>query len=95
VYRIILVGESSGNLAAILKDVINLLKSKNELKKKMILSWIYPSFMVSFVFVVMLIFAFGLMPKMESFRKELGGELPPIAQLLNLYPDGLYIRYCQ
>jgi type II secretory pathway component PulF len=82
VYSIILVGESSGNLAAVLKDVVDLLKSKNELKKKMISSLIYPSFMVSFVFVVMLLFVFVLMPKMESFIKDLGGELPPMAQFL-------------
>jgi type II secretory pathway component PulF len=64
VYSIIVVVESSGNLAAVLKDVVDLLRSKNELKKKMISSLIYPSFMISFVFVVMLFFVFVLMPKM-------------------------------
>ncbi|MDR0741856.1 MAG: type II secretion system F family protein [Puniceicoccales bacterium] len=84
IYSIILVGESSGNLATVLGDVVDLLKSKNELKKKMISSLIYPSFMVAFTIVVMLLFVFVLMPKMENFIKELGGDLPPMAQLLKL-----------
>ncbi|MDR1173226.1 MAG: type II secretion system F family protein [Puniceicoccales bacterium] len=82
VYSIILVGESSGSLAIVLGDVVDLLKSKNELKKKMISSLVYPSFMVTFTVVVMLLFVFVLMPKMESFIKELGGTLPPMAQFL-------------
>jgi type II secretory pathway component PulF len=82
IYSIILVGESSGSLATVLGDVVDLLKSKNELKKKMISSLVYPSFMVTFTAVVMLIFVFVLMPKMENFIKELGGTLPPLAQFL-------------
>ncbi|MDR2432407.1 MAG: type II secretion system F family protein [Puniceicoccales bacterium] len=82
IYSIILVGESSGALATVLGDVVDLLRSKNELKKKMISSIIYPSFMVTFTIVVMLMFVFVLMPKMENFIKELGGTLPPMAQLL-------------
>ncbi|MDR1457896.1 MAG: type II secretion system F family protein, partial [Puniceicoccales bacterium] len=82
VYSIILVGESSGNLATVLEDVVDLLKSKNELRKKMISSLIYPSFMVTFTVVVMLLFVFVLMPKMEDFIKDLGGTLPPMAQFL-------------
>ncbi|MDR2776787.1 MAG: type II secretion system F family protein [Puniceicoccales bacterium] len=84
IYSIILVGESSGNLATVLGDVVDLLKSKNELRKKMISSLAYPSFMVAFTVVVMLLFVFVLMPKMENFIKELGGSLPPMAQLLKL-----------
>ncbi|MDR2603140.1 MAG: type II secretion system F family protein, partial [Puniceicoccales bacterium] len=82
VYSIILVGESSGSLATVLGDVVDLLKSKNELRKKMIASLVYPSFMVTFTVVVMLLFVFVLMPKMENFIKELGGTLPPMAQFL-------------
>ncbi|MDR1891057.1 MAG: type II secretion system F family protein, partial [Puniceicoccales bacterium] len=43
-YRIILGGESRGNLVTVLKDIIDLLRSKNELKQTMISSLIYPSF---------------------------------------------------
>jgi type II secretory pathway component PulF len=82
VYSIILVGESSGSLATVLEDVVDLLKSKNELRKKMISSLVYPSFMVTFTVAVMLLFVFVLMPKMESFITELGGTLPPMAQFL-------------
>jgi type IV pilus assembly protein PilC len=82
IYSIILVGESSGNLAIVLGDVVDLLKSKNELRKKMISSLVYPSFMVTFTITVMLLFVFVLMPKMEDFIKELGGSLPPMARLL-------------
>ncbi|MDR2779447.1 MAG: type II secretion system F family protein [Puniceicoccales bacterium] len=82
VYSIILVGESSGNLATVLEDVVDLLKSKNDLKKKMISSLAYPTFMISFTIAVMLIFVFVLMPKMEDFIKDLGGELPAMAQFL-------------
>jgi type II secretory pathway component PulF len=82
IYSIILVGESSGSLASVLGDVVDLLKAKNELKKKMISALVYPSFMVTFTVVVMLVFVFVLMPKMENFIKELGGTLPPMAQFL-------------
>ncbi|MDR1433317.1 MAG: type II secretion system F family protein [Puniceicoccales bacterium] len=82
VYSIILVGESSGNLATALADTVRLLKSTAEVKKKLKSSLIYPAFLTMLVFVVILVFTFFLMPQMENFIKTLGGEIPPMTKFL-------------
>ncbi|MDR1401882.1 MAG: type II secretion system F family protein [Puniceicoccales bacterium] len=82
VYSIILIGESSGNLAKALADVTSLLKSNNALKKQLISSLIYPSFLICLVIGVMMLFTFVLMPGMKSFISDLGGKIPSMVKFL-------------
>ncbi|MDR1413428.1 MAG: type II secretion system F family protein [Puniceicoccales bacterium] len=82
VYSIILIGESSGNLASALSDVTDLLQSNNALKKQLISSLIYPAFLLCLILVVMLLVAFVLMPGLKSFIDSLGGKIPSMVQFL-------------
>lgn len=88
IYSMILIGESSGNLASVIGDVVVLLRSQNELKKKMISAVAYPSFIISLAFVVMLLFSFIIMPQMEAFIKDLGGEIPLLTRALKTTANG-------
>ncbi|MDR1595868.1 MAG: type II secretion system F family protein [Puniceicoccales bacterium] len=89
VYSIVLVGESSGNLGLALVDAVALLRRGVEFKKKLISSLTYPAFMMSMVVVVIFAFAFYLMPMIEDFVKDLGGDLPPLAKILSKFAKAL------
>jgi type II secretory pathway component PulF len=43
---------------------------------------IYPAFMLSVIFGVMILFAFVLLPRMETLIKDLGGDIPFMTKLL-------------
>jgi type IV pilus assembly protein PilC len=79
VLSIISVGEATGKLADALMDALEYMHSQTDLKKKMVSSLIYPSFMITFAIVIMLGFGFLIIPAIENFVTELGGTLPPIA----------------
>jgi type II secretory pathway component PulF len=43
---------------------------------------VYPAFMIALVVVVMLVFMFMIMPRIESFIEGFGGEIPPMMRFL-------------
>ena len=77
ILSMIMVGESSGNLAVILPDIVKLLRNNVATKKKIISSLSYPVFMMAFAVIAMVVFSTLILPKLESFITELGATMPP------------------
>ncbi|MDR2738099.1 MAG: type II secretion system F family protein [Puniceicoccales bacterium] len=91
VYSMILVGEANGNLSSALADVVKLMRSGSELKKKMISSLVYPVFMATLAFVIIVVFAFVFVPRMESSILEMGGKLPRSSQIMKAFTHAFII----
>ncbi|MDR1255516.1 MAG: type II secretion system F family protein [Puniceicoccales bacterium] len=75
-------GDLTGKLSQALCNVVNLLQRKIETKKRFIAALSYPFFICCVAFVVILLFLFYLMPRMESMLRGFGGQLPPSAHIL-------------
>jgi type II secretory pathway component PulF len=83
VRSVIAAGESSGSLASALADAVEFLRSKNNLKKKMKTSLIYPVFLITFTLAMMVLFGLVVVPLLGNFVAELGGgKLPAAAQMM-------------
>jgi type IV pilus assembly protein PilC len=79
---LIAAGESTGNLQEVLKNLVESLKWQDELAaqtKKLVM---YPAFMGSVVIAVVLFMMIYLVPKMVSFIKSMGHELPLHTKIL-------------
>ena len=75
-------GEATGHLAPILNKVITYLEEKQAIRKKMIASMVYPSFVTSIALLVVVLFLTVLLPQIESMLDRLGGEMTWSARLL-------------
>ncbi len=75
-------GEATGNLAPILRKVINFLEEKQAIRQKMLTSMAYPSFICLVAFVVVIIFLTVLLPQIQNMLDRLGGEMTWSARLL-------------
>lgn len=75
-------GEATGNLAPILRKVIDFLEEKQAIRQKMMASMAYPSFICLVAFVVVIIFLTVLLPQIQNMLDRLGGEMTWSAQLL-------------
>ncbi|MDR1590407.1 MAG: type II secretion system F family protein [Puniceicoccales bacterium] len=75
-------GEKTGNLVAVIRNLIDFLETKQAIKKKFIAGMAYPATVCIIGFVVTLIFLFFVMPKLQKMLTSLGGELPAITQCL-------------
>ena len=82
VYHIIQAGEATGNLAPILAKIIQYLEEKRAIRKKMLASMIYPSFITLVALLVVVLFLTVLLPQIEDMLQRLGGEMTWSAQLL-------------
>lgn len=75
-------GEATGNLGPILRKVIDYLEEKEAIRKKMIASMIYPSFICTVAFAVVILFMTVLLPQIQGMLDRLGGEMTWSARLL-------------
>lgn len=75
-------GEATGNLAPILRKVIDFLEEKQAIRQKMISSMAYPGFICLVALVVVVIFLTVLLPQIQNMLDRLGGEMTWSAQLL-------------
>ena len=80
--HVIQAGEATGHLAPILNKVITYLEEKQAIRKKMIASMVYPSFVTSIALLVVVLFLTVLLPQIESMLDRLGGEMTWSARLL-------------
>lgn len=80
--HVIQAGEATGHLAPILNKVIAYLEEKQAIRKKMIASMIYPSFVSSVAILVVILFLTVLLPQIESMLDRLGGEMTWSARIL-------------
>ena len=75
-------GEATGNLAPILRKVIDYLQEKQEIRKKMIASMVYPAFICTIAIAVVILFMTVLLPQIEGMLDRLGGEMTWSARIL-------------
>ena len=80
--HVIQAGEATGHLAPILKKVIAYLEEKRAIRKKMISSMVYPSFVSLVAILVVILFLTVLLPQIEGMLERLGGEMTWSARLL-------------
>ena len=82
VCHVIQAGEATGHLTPVLSKVIQYLEEKQMIRKKMLSSMAYPSFVSLVALLVVVLFLTVLLPQIESMLERLGGELTWSAQLL-------------
>ncbi|MDR3274088.1 MAG: type II secretion system F family protein [Puniceicoccales bacterium] len=75
-------GELAGKFLQSLDNVIALLRRKIETKKRLIAGLSYPLFICCVAFLVILLFLFYLMPRMDGMLRNFGGQLPVTARIL-------------
>lgn len=75
-------GEATGNLAPILRKVIDYLEEKQAIRKKMIASMVYPSFICTVAIGVVVLFMTVLLPQIQGMLDRLGGEMTWSARIL-------------
>ena len=82
VCHVIQAGEATGHLAPVLAKVIQYLEEKQAIRKKMLSSMAYPSFVTLVAILVVVLFLTVLLPQIEGMLERLGGEMTWSAQLL-------------
>jgi len=75
-------GEATGNLAPILRKVIDYLEEKEAIRKKMIASMVYPGFICTVAIGVVVLFMTVLLPQIQGMMDRLGGEMTLSARIL-------------
>ncbi|MGZ0656822.1 type II secretion system F family protein [Coraliomargarita sp. W4R53] len=75
-------GEATGNLAPILRKVIDYLEEKEAIRKKMIASMMYPTFICTVAIAVVILFMTVLLPQIQGMLDRLGGEMTWSARIL-------------
>ena len=80
--HVIQAGEATGQLAPVLKKVIDYLEQKRAIRKKMLSSMAYPSFVTAVAVLVAILFLTVLLPQIEGMLDRLGGEMTWSARLL-------------
>lgn len=74
--------EATGNLAPILRKVIDYLEEKEAIRKKMIASMVYPGFICTVAIAVVILFMTVLLPQIQGMLERLGGEMAWSARIL-------------
>jgi general secretion pathway protein F len=75
-------GEATGNLAPILRKVIDYLEEKEAIRRKMIASMMYPAFICTVAIAVVILFMTVLLPQIQGMLERLGGEMAWSARIL-------------
>lgn len=75
-------GEATGNLAPILRDLIERMRSRAELKKQLLAGLSYPVFVCGVAFAVVCLFLFWLLPRIQTMMHSLGGKMTLPARIL-------------
>ncbi|MEM9645005.1 MAG: type II secretion system F family protein [Planctomycetota bacterium] len=76
------VGEQTGELDTTLKRAAEIVRSRRQLRGKILSALAYPSAVFVAGIGVTLFMVFGVIPKIQTFLETLGKELPPTTQLL-------------
>ena len=82
VCHVIQAGEATGHLTPILAKIIQYLEEKHAIRKKMLSSMAYPTFVTLVALLVVVLFLTVLLPQIEGMLERLGGEMTWSAQIL-------------
>ncbi|HVU17478.1 MAG TPA: type II secretion system F family protein [Candidatus Didemnitutus sp.] len=80
--NLISASEATGNLHEVLQRLIQHFHEQRELRRQLLAAMLYPIFITFLAFVVMLIFLFVLLPKLQGLLSSLGGKLPLPTRLM-------------
>lgn len=80
-------GEASGSLSDILTRLAVNLKQLNDLQKRTISAMIYPTVVMGFCVILLVVFSTVLMPMLTKLMKKSGQELPLVTELLITFTD--------
>jgi type IV pilus assembly protein PilC len=75
-------GERSGNLTAVLEMISTYSTRILDLRERVMLALIYPTFVVGVIFLALINIFFEIIPTFESIFDEFGGKLPAPTQFL-------------
>ena len=81
IYSMMLVGENNGKIADAIGDALKMLEARSGSKKDLIKAITYPSALFIGTLAIMVGISLFIMPKMQAFIEDMGGKLPPIAQI--------------
>ena len=91
------VGEETGQLAEVLKDLGETIRWQDELVSQTKKIMIYPAIVTAIVFMVVTFLMMYLMPQLVPFIKNIGSEIPLHTQILinisNLFLDYWYVIF--
>ncbi|MFA5553451.1 MAG: type II secretion system F family protein [Phycisphaerae bacterium] len=73
---ITLAGETGGSLPESLKRLAEYFDSRDKLKKKIQAAMAYPSFVIGFIIIIVILIMTFIIPKFKKVFDQLGGELP-------------------
>jgi type II secretory pathway component PulF len=75
-------GEKTGNLVAVVRNLIDFFEMKQSINRKFISGMAYPITVCVIGFIATPIFLFFIMLKLQKMLTSVGGELPTIAKCL-------------
>lgn len=82
-------GEASGNLVPILQNIVEHLRDQAALKKKIYAGLAYPVFVSCIAILVVALFLFYLLPKIQSMMQSMGGKMTWSARILIGFADAV------
>lgn len=92
IVHLIEAGEATGNITPILRNIIELLETRAELRKKLAASLVYPIFISCVALGVVGLFLLFLLPRIQTMLLSLGGELSLSAKILIGFGDFLLTK---
>lgn len=75
-------GEMTGNLHVVLERLIEYMENRRAMRNRVATAMVYPCIILVAALIVVGIFLFVLMPKMQSLFDSLGGQLPLATRML-------------
>ncbi len=88
---IVLSGETSGNLAEALRRIAEYFDTRDKLKKKVQAATAYPTFVLSFIVLIVIFIMAFIIPRFRTIFDQIGGELPGFTQAFMVFYD--FLRY--
>ncbi|HEY5552616.1 MAG TPA: type II secretion system F family protein [Opitutaceae bacterium] len=82
-------GEATGNLGTVIDRIVEDMEARREVASKLVGAMAYPVFIMGVAVIVILVFLFFLMPRIESLLTALRGQLPLATRLLISLADFL------
>lgn len=75
-------GEASGDMVSILKNSIEYMEERQRIRRHVAASMAYPFFVIGVVFVLLLMFLFFMMPRIQTMIDSMGGRMNFFTQAL-------------
>jgi type II secretory pathway component PulF len=85
-------GEATGNLANVIDRIVEDMEARKDVNSKLVAAMAYPVFIMGVAVLVILVFLFFLMPRIESLLNSVHGQLPFATRILIALAD-LLVRW--